>query len=64
MRECLADYPPMLNTTDIATFFGVTPRTVRKFLAKEAIPSIRIGRKMLVSKPDLINYLETHKTKE
>jgi excisionase family DNA binding protein len=42
-----------LRATDIAELTGASVRTVRRWIADEVLPSVKIGGARLVAEPDL-----------
>jgi excisionase family DNA binding protein len=51
-----------INTT--AKIIGVCPDTVRKLIALDGFPYIKIGKRYVINKNKLYNWLDNHEGKE
>jgi excisionase family DNA binding protein len=49
----MTDVPDFLRAGDIAHCAGVSVRTVRRWIAEETLPSVKIGGVRLVARKDL-----------
>jgi excisionase family DNA binding protein len=49
----MTDVPDFLRAGDIARCAGVSVRTVRRWIAAETLPSVKIGGVRLVARKDL-----------
>ena len=49
----MTDVPDFLRAGDIARCAGVSVRTVRRWIAEETLPSVKIGGVRLVARKDL-----------
>lgn len=53
----LKDYPDALSVKDLCEFFDSCDKSIRKMLNTKQIQSIRVGRKFMVPKIYIIDYL-------
>jgi excisionase family DNA binding protein len=53
----MIDAPDFLRAGDIARCAGVSMRTVRRWIAAETLPSVKIGGVRLVARKDLARTL-------
>lgn len=56
-----APAPRLLGVTDAATYLGATTWAIRKLQWERAIPSIRIGQRVLFDINDLNAFIERQK---
>lgn len=47
-------YPDLMRVADVAEYLGLTPPRVYEMVAQGQIPALRVGRRILVSKAELI----------
>ena len=55
--ELLEGYPDMLTVQHLREITGQSEQTLRALIKAEEIPGCRIGRRLYVSKPQLIEYI-------
>ena len=53
-----------MSTSDVAEILGVTERTVRNMCKNKQITHYRIGSKIVITKTDLDNYIESLKVEK
>lgn len=53
---------PLLPTTEVATFLGVTPKTVHNLITSHALPAVRVGSRWKVDPRDLDRYVRRNRT--
>ena len=58
----LADLPDVLNPVQVAHFLGLGRNSVYEHIRTGLIPSIKIGRRVLVPKAGLLRLLRTEET--
>ncbi len=59
MYEELSNYPPVLTVEDTAKILGVGKQLVRKQIADNKLPALRVGRVYRIPKKKFEEYLET-----
>lgn len=57
MDELLKKYPAALSISDVAEILNVTPATVRRYIKKNDLPHIKVGRLVRIPKDSLIDCL-------
>lgn len=50
-----------VNKKEAAEMLGVDPRTMDKIIHAEGFKYTRLGRKILINKSKLLEYMDTHK---
>ena len=53
-----------MSTNEVAEVLGVTERTVRNLCKNKDITHYRIGKKIVITKTDLENYIESLKVEK
>lgn len=61
MDELNYELPPIINAKDIAKYMNVSLSFAYQILRSENFPTIRLGRKLLAEKRDLIEWIEKNK---
>jgi excisionase family DNA binding protein len=54
----LAEEQRLMTVEEAAEYLGVSECTVRRLVHREDLPAVRLGRRMLYSKPALSEYFE------
>lgn len=57
MSEAASNIPQFISPESAAAKLGVSVHTVYRLLRKDAIPSSRVGRRLVIAEPDLLAYL-------
>ncbi len=57
--ELLKDYPDVLTIYHLCEILHIGRQTVYQLLQDEAIKHVRVGRKYIIPKTSLINFLQT-----
>ena len=52
----------LLAVTDVAERLGLSPKTVRRFIASQQLPVHRLGRALRVSEEDLAAFVDRRRT--
>lgn len=52
---------PLMPTAEVATFLGVTPKTVHNLITTHALPAVRVGRSWKVDPRDLDRYVRRNR---
>ncbi len=55
--QTFANYPDVITIIDLQTMLGIGRNTAYKLLAEKAISAIRIGKKYIIPKISVINFL-------
>lgn len=53
---------PLLPTPEVATFLGVTTKTVHNLIAARELPAVRVGSRWKVDPRDLDRYVRRNRT--
>ena len=53
--------PRLLGVREAATYLGSTVWAIRTLVWEEQIPHIRIGKRLLIDRVDLDNFVDQHK---
>jgi excisionase family DNA binding protein len=53
---------PLLPTAEVATFLGVTAKTVHNLITTKALPGVRVGSRWKVAPADLDRYVRRNRT--
>lgn len=53
--------PRLLGVREAATYLGSTVWAIRTLIWEEQIPHIRIGKRLLIDRVDLDNFVDQHK---
>ena len=53
--------PRLLGVREAATYLGSTVWAIRTLVWEEQIPHIRIGKRLLIDRADLDNFVDQHK---
>ena len=56
-NEFIKEYNDILGVKEISKLFGISAKTVYKFLKNENIDYIMVGRKICVPKVNIINFI-------
>jgi len=56
-NEFLKDHKDILDVKELADIFNISTKTVYKFLKKEQIDYIVVGRKICIPKVNIINFV-------
>ncbi len=57
--------PPVLTVADVAELLGLqSERAAREFIAREAVPCIRKGKRVLVLLDSLLAWLKAHESRD
>jgi len=51
----------LLGVEDVAAMLSISPWTVRRYVANGTIPSVRIGRRVLIEPAELQNLIEQNR---
>ena len=51
----------LLNVPEVAEILRISPHTLRTWIAKDMIPIVRIGRRILFDEVDIIEFIEKGK---
>jgi len=62
MAKTPTDPLPLLPTSEVATFLGVTPKTVNNLIASRELPAVRVGARWKVDPRDLDRYVRRNRT--
>lgn len=54
----LAELPDVLTVRQVADFLGVADNTVYESVRRRELPSVRVGRRVLVGRAALVRFLE------
>ena len=58
MNNIYENLPTVLNATQLATALGISRAGAYQLLNKETFPTLRIGKRLLVPKDKLIDWIE------
>ena len=58
MNNIYENLPTVLNATQLATALGISRAGAYQLLNTETFPTLRIGKRLLVPKDKLINWIE------
>lgn len=53
---------PLMPTPEVATFLGVTTKTVHNLIASRQLPAVRVGSRWKVDPADLDKYVRRNRT--
>jgi excisionase family DNA binding protein len=53
--------PLLLGIEDVALMLGISPWTVRKYVANGILPSVRIGRRVLIEPGEIQKLIEQNR---
>jgi len=56
-----AELPQLLTVPEVAAYLQVSPKTVRRLVAKRAIPCVRIGAMVRFQPADLLRFVAARK---
>ena len=54
------ELPLLLNTKQLADLLGVSDSSVYELIREDDFPSLRIGKRIVVPKEELRNWISTH----
>ena len=54
------ELPLLLNTKQLADLLGVSDSSVYELIQEDDFPSLRIGKRIIVPKEELRNWISTH----
>ena len=54
------ELPLLLNTKQLADLLGVSDSSVYELIQEDDFPSLRIGKRIVVPKEELRNWISTH----
>lgn len=57
-----SDPLPLLPTSEVATFLGVTSKTVHNLITARELPAVRVGARWKVDPRDLDRYVRRNRT--
>lgn len=52
--------PTALDAKEIAAFLGISEISARQLMHSKGFPTIRIGRRMIVSKTKFLEWIDSH----
>ena len=61
MEEMHYELPPFLSAKDISKYMCISLTLAYQILRSASFPTIRIGRKMLADKNDLLKWIDENK---
>ena len=56
-EQMAKNYPDALEVRDMAAILKCNPKTVQKIISQGKLPHIMIGRKYIIAKDDLIEWM-------
>ena len=60
-RRNFEDYPVMLEASDIQAILRISRANVYKLINSRAFPTLKIGKRILVERDDLVSWIRANK---